>query len=129
MPSAPKNISRRHLAIGQKGEAAAARFLKKEGYEILAQNYRTTLGEIDIVARDGETLVFIEVKTRSGNSYGLPQDAVDLKKQVKITQVALLYLSKENLRPCSCRFDVVAVRKELASYHVELIRNAFEMAI
>ncbi|MFQ5588072.1 MAG: YraN family protein [Nitrospiria bacterium] len=129
MPPAPKDLSRRHLTLGEKGETAALRFLKNEGYQILEQNFRTPIGEIDIVAREGETLVFVEVKTRSGIAFGFPQDAVGKQKQFKITQVALLYLSSINVAPCHCRFDVVAVQKAFKGYHVELIRNAFEMAV
>ncbi len=129
MSFAPKNVSRRHLITGEKGEAIAARFLKKEGYKIVSQNYRTSLGEIDLIALEGEALVFIEVKTRTGYDFGLPQEAVDFKKQSKITRVALSYLSDLKSAPALCRFDVVAVKKNLKGYHVELIRNAFEMAI
>ena len=129
MSFTPKNISRRHLITGKKGEALAARFLKNEGYEIVSQNYRTPLGEIDIIALEGETLVFVEVKTRTGSDFGTPQAAVDFKKQSKITRVALSYLGNLKSDPGLCRFDVVAVQKNFKGYHVELIRNAFEMAI
>lgn len=129
MSFAPENVSRRHLITGKKGEAFATRFLKKEGYKIVVQNYRNPLGEIDIIALEGETLVFVEVKTRTGKGFGLPQAAVDLKKQSKITRVALSYLSNLKSEPALCRFDVVAVQKNVKGYQVELIRNAFEMAI
>ena len=129
MSSAPKDISRRHLLTGAAGEAVAVRYLKKEGYQIIQRNYRTRLGEIDVIAREGETLVFVEVKTRSGQGVALPQFAVDAKKQSKITRVALMYLSQKNEMSASCRFDVVAVRKGVKGDQVELIRNAFEMAL
>ena len=129
MSSAQENISRRHLLIGKQGEEIAVRFLSKQGYHIITRNYRTSLGEIDIIAQEGETLVFIEVKTRAGEGFGAPQAAVDRKKQEKITRVALVYLSqkKEAARPC--RFDVVAIKSDFKGFRVELIRNAFEMAI
>jgi len=126
MPSAPKKLSRRHLLIGAAGEAMAAQYLKKEGYRLLEQNYRTPFGEIDIVARDGEVIVFIEVKSRSGTQFGSPQSAVDRRKQAKISQVALAYLKDNKIGEVSCRFDVVTVLKKERGFEIALIRNAFE---
>ncbi len=129
MSSAPKDVSRRHLITGKKGETLALRYLKKEGFRIITQNYRNRIGEIDIIAQEGEVLVFIEVKTRSGDDFGAPQAAVDYRKQLKISQVALSYLSEKGLMSCCCRFDVVAIRTGMKAKQVELIRNAFEMTI
>jgi len=113
---------------GAEGEAFAADYLIKNGYRILEQNYRTSLGEIDIIARDGETLVFIEVKARSSARFGAPQLAVDHRKQVKISRVALAYLSRKKGPPGLCRFDVLALRKDRSGFKAELIRNAFDGA-
>jgi len=129
MSSAQKDISRRHLLTGAAGEDVAVSYLQKAGYRILQRNYRTRIGEIDVIAREGDTLVFVEVKTRSGRGFGLPQAAVDYKKQSKITRVALTYLSQKKEMEMHCRFDIVAVWKQIAGFQVELIRNAFEMAL
>ncbi len=111
---------------GAEGESFAANYLIKNGYRILERNFRTSLGEIDIIARDGETLVFIEVKARSSTRFGPPQLAVDHRKQVKITRVALAYLSQKKDPPGLCRFDVLALRKDQGNFKIELIRNAFD---
>jgi putative endonuclease len=108
--------------LGETGEIAAVEFLRKAGYRILARNYKTPLGEIDIVAQDGETLVFIEVKARSTSSFGSPGEAVDRKKQGKIGRVALYYLSEKRIKPSSCRFDVVVIFNG-----IHLVKNAFDV--
>ncbi len=113
---------------GAQGEEIAAGFLIKEGYQIIQRNYRTVLGEIDIVAREGESLVFVEVKARSGDQFGPPQAAVDLRKQAKMSRVALVYLKQKRIDSCDCRFDVVAVVKSAGGVQVELFRNAFELS-
>ncbi len=94
---------------GSEGEEIAARFLAQRGFEILARNLRSRLGEIDLIARDGATLVFVEVKTRSGAPREPPQAAVDARKRRRLARLALNYLAREWLRDLACRFDVVAV--------------------
>lgn len=103
-------------------EEKACLYLKKKGLKILERNFRIRQGEIDIVARDKETLVFVEVKFRKDASKGLPQEAVDRKKQRQISRVALFYLSFHHL-PLStpCRFDVVAICQN----EINWIPNAF----
>jgi len=113
---------------GAEGEEIAANFLLKRGFRILERNYRTALGEIDIVAREGEALVFVEVKARSGLQFGPPQGAVDLRKQAKMSRVALAYLRHKKVDPCDCRFDVIAVVQNSGGVEVELFRNAFELS-
>lgn len=113
---------------GKEGEDIAVHYLSEQGYRILVRNYRTKVGEIDIIAREGNTLVFVEVKARSGARFGLPQDAVDLRKQTKLSRVAMGYLRHKNVLPCACRFDVVAVVAREGKFKVELIRNAFDMS-
>lgn len=81
-------------SLGSKGEDLAVRFLKRKGYRIIERNYKTPIGEIDIIAQDGGTLVFIEVKTRTSASFGYPFEAVDRKKRQKLKNLALLYLKK-----------------------------------
>lgn len=112
---------------GPEGEEIAADFLKKRGYRILERNFKTSLGEVDLIAREGKTLVFVEVKARAGETFGPPQSAVDIRKQTKISRVALSYLSNMKIEACSCRFDVVAVLKKPDGIQVELFRNAFEL--
>ncbi len=114
------------MLSGAVGEKIAADYLEKQGYRIVERNYRTPMGEVDIIACDGDTLVFVEVKSRSGKAFGLPQSAVDFRKQFKITQVALSYLRNKRISNRACRFDVVAVLKEAKGYEVELIQNAFD---
>lgn len=95
--------------LGQLGEEVAARFLESRGFEILERNLRSRLGEIDLIARDGPTLVFVEVKARRGQPSEPPQVAVDARKRSRLARLALDYLAREWLRELSCRFDVVAV--------------------
>jgi len=100
---------RRPRTLGQRGEAAAAKFLKKKGYTIVARSDRGRLGEIDLVAVDGRTVVFVEVKTRSSHDAGYPADAVDEDKQRQLTRLALTYLKRHELLECAARFDVIAI--------------------
>ncbi len=96
-------------ALGQAGERAARRFLERRGLVILARNLRSRLGEIDLVARDGPTLVFVEVKARRGAPGDPPEAAVDARKRARLSRLALGYLAARRLREQSCRFDVVGV--------------------
>ncbi|GBE06079.1 MAG TPA: YraN family protein [Nitrospirae bacterium] len=114
------------MSLGAKGEELAAEFLRQNGYRIIKQNYRTPIGEIDIIAGDGEILVFIEVKTRQALDYGLPSEAVNRIKRRKIGNVALLYLKKYKVLP-PCRFDVVSIHYEKGIPQLELIKDAFEL--
>ena len=95
--------------IGRLGEELAFRKLRQEGYHILERNFCCPLGEIDLIAREGGDLVFIEVKTRSSKRFGLPQEAVDWRKQRRLYRLAEYYMISKNLTATSCRFDVAAV--------------------
>jgi len=99
--------------LGWLGEQIAAEYLEARGFEILARNVRSRLGEIDLIARDGTTLVFVEVKTRRGHPADPPQAGVDLRKRNRLARLALDYLAREWLRDLACRFDVVAVTLDL----------------
>ena len=112
---------------GDLGEAIATKFLKKSGYKILELNYRTPLGEIDIIAKDKETIVFVEVKTRSSKKFGLPGEAVNYQKQRHIRNSALYYLkSKGLLDKVSARFDVISIlMSNITDYEIEHLQNAF----
>jgi putative endonuclease len=96
-------------SLGWRGENAASQFLETLGYRILERSYDSPLGEIDIIAIDGRTVVFVEVKTRSSADAGHPSEAVDVTKQRRMTRAALAYLKAHNLLQTSARFDVVAV--------------------
>ncbi len=118
----------RQQIFGKKGEAIAVRQLKKEGYKIIETNYRTQLGEIDIIAKDKDTIVFVEVKARRSVHFGSPKRAVTTQKQKKISMVALYYLKATNQITAKARFDVVAVNLNRDKPRVEIIKNAFELA-
>jgi putative endonuclease len=112
--------------LGLKGEDLAVQFLKKKGYRILWRNYKSPLGEIDIVAQDGEALVFVEVKTRADNSFGLPFEAVDYRKREKLRKVALYYLKNCCKRDVPSRFDVLSIQAGGDRNEIEHIIDAFE---
>ncbi len=114
--------------FGKESESIAVRYLKKNGYKILEQNYRNKLGEIDIIAKDKKTLAFVEVKARRSSGYGSPKWAVTPKKQRKISMVALYYLKATKQNKVKARFDVVAISSSQTNPRIELIKNAFELA-
>jgi putative endonuclease len=114
--------------FGQKGESSAIKFLVQRGYDILTRNYRTPIGEIDIIAKDGETLVFVEVKARRSAQYGHPKYAVTKQKQYKIGRCALYYLKANRLFDTKARFDVVTIDSAEFPAKIELIKNAFDMS-
>lgn len=121
-------MSSKGITLGKSGEDLAIRFLRKKGYTILQSNYRTRCGEIDIIARDKAILVFVEVKTRKGTSFGSPFSAVTTKKQRHISMVAQEYLSKNNFFDEEARFDVIAVLlKSQGLPQIDHIENAFEL--
>lgn len=104
-------------------ERKAGEYLEKQGYKILEYNYRCRAGEIDIVARDGEYLVFCEVKYRKDNKKGTPLEAVTLQKQRTISRCAMFYIMERGLDGEACRFDVAGITGN--GEKIELIRNAF----
>jgi len=116
-------------ALGQAGEAAAARFLERRGLVILARNLRSRLGEIDLLARDGPTLVFVEVKARRGLPGDPPEAAVDARKRARLARLALGYLAGRRLGERPCRFDVVGVSLDEAGgvTRVRHLRHAFDL--
>ena len=115
------------LSLGARGEREAARFLRRLGYKIVARSQRSRLGEIDLVAVDGRTVVFVEVKTRRSHDAGHPTEAIDADKQRRLTRAALAYLKRHGLLECSARFDVVAITWPDAGGKptVEHLLNAF----
>ena len=109
------------------GEEIAAAYLKKQGYSIRKRNYRCSLGEIDIIALDGDEVVFVEVKSRTSDYFGNPEAAVDARKQAKLSTIALNYINEHHLNDRNARFDVVAIRFSDGINHIRLIRNAFDL--
>lgn len=114
--------------LGNLGEELAAKYLTKNEYIIINRNYRTRYGEIDIIAKNNDYLVFIEVKARKNNHFGYPREAVDYMKQRKIKNLANYYLLKENKMNNNIRFDVVEVFLDIdnKACSIEIITNAFE---
>ena len=116
------------IKFGQIGEEAVVCLLERQGCQILERNFRNRLGEIDIIARDKETICFVEVKTRRTEAFGSPFESVTPAKQRKIIQVALSYLKFKRQEGAAVRFDVAAVL--LAGEQcedVEILKNAFEV--
>lgn len=111
---------------GQRGEEAAWRYLKRRGYLLVTTNYACRGGEIDIIAKDKGTLVFVEVRSRSNVRYGLPMETVDVRKQQRIRRAAEHYLHSTGQTEAYCRFDVVSVLwQETGKPLIELYKDAF----
>lgn len=117
----------RRRSLGERGEDAAARFLRRLGYKIVARQARDTLGEIDIIAVDGRTIVFVEVRTRADSEHGTPLDTVDRDKQRRLTRLAVAYLKRHRLLGHSARFDVIGIIWPAGAQQpqIEHIQNAF----
>ena len=95
--------------VGRKGEKIATEYLRKQGYDILENNFRGVKGEIDIIAKEDDELVFIEVKTRSNNMYGLPREAIDKAKLMRIYQTSLSYIYSKHIENYSIRYDAIEI--------------------
>lgn len=116
---------RAHLALGALGEDLAVNALKEKGYRIVARNHKIYGHEIDVIANDGKTLVFVEVKTRSNRDYGRPLEAIGPSRVKRLRKAAELYLAKEKIKGVSVRFDAVSVEMVEGKPVVEVLRNAF----
>jgi putative endonuclease len=112
--------------LGAAGEQAAERFLRKKRYVIVARNYRCKAGEVDLVALDRGTVVFVEVKTRRQAGFGGPLEAVDVRKQRQVVRAARHFIAEHRLHDRNARFDVVGVWWEGDRVRCELVENAFE---
>ena len=112
-------------ATGRAGERLAARWLRRSGYRILARNFRAAGAEIDLVASEGNTIVFVEVKARRDRRMGAPEEAVDDRKQKRIRRAAEVYLDRYRAHGRPVRFDVVAISGDWPGRRVELFRDAF----
>ncbi|RUA00952.1 MAG: YraN family protein [Deltaproteobacteria bacterium] len=121
-------MTARSRQFGKKNEELAISFLKRLGYRVIEQNFRTRMGEVDIIARDGDTLVFVEVKARRSARYGHPKFAVTPAKQRHLSIAALSYLKKTGNGGTRARFDVITVKYAGGMPTVEHFKNAFDLA-
>jgi putative endonuclease len=119
-------VSRDKVLFGKTGEDLACLELERRGYAIVARRYRVRGGELDIIARDGQTLVFVEVKTREGRAFGEAAEAVTAFKQRRIAHLALDYVTRHHVRDCPCRFDVVSIQVDEGRPTIEVFQNAFD---
>ena len=119
-------MSQARISLGKSGEDLACRELERRGYAIIARRYRVRGGELDVIARDGPTLVFVEVKTRVGRMFGDAAEAVTFAKQRRMTQLANEYLIRHHMPDCPCRFDVVSIQVGADEPAIEVIQNAFD---
>ena len=119
MPDSPQDVHKK--VLGKKGEKLATDYLKKQGYKILKRNYKTPFGEADIIAQDKDEVVFVEVKTRIGDKYGTPREAVTKTKQQRYYKIAECYWLKTGEEP-NARFDVIEVYED---GRIEQYKNAF----
>jgi len=118
-----------NLEKGKTGEKLAAKFLKKKKYRILFKNYKTTVGEIDLIAQKGDAVIFVEVKARASEFFGAPSESVTHHKRRKINQVASQFLTRHGLHGVECRFDVVEILGAGKNEEIRHIENAFDSYI
>jgi putative endonuclease len=114
------------MIFGKSGEDLACRELERRGYAIIARRYRCRAGELDIIARDGRTVVFVEVKARHDRTFGAAADAIGRVKRRRIVRLALEYAMRHRLIDCPCRFDVVTVQLDAGGPVIEVFQNAFD---
>ena len=113
---------------GEQAESLATDYLTKQGYHILERNFRTKLGEIDIIAKDDEAICFVEVRMRKSREHGHPSETITLFKRQRLIRTAQIYLSQKNLEDIEARFDIVAVIPQRSgNYKIEVTKNAFEL--
>lgn len=107
-------------AVGSMYEDMAVKYLVSQGHTIIKRNYRTSYGEIDIISKDNSTLVFTECKYRKNSAYGLSIEAVDIRKQKRISRVALFFCTKYGYTSLPCRFDVIGIDKDNEITHIKM---------
>ena len=120
-------MTRARRQTGLFGEERAAQALTEAGYRVLARNYRCRYGEIDLVAEEGETIIFVEVKARRSTAYGDPALAITRQKQRRIARAAQHYLAVMRMPDRRARFDVVTLVRESGGWRIRIIRDAFEV--
>lgn len=113
-----------NIDLGRRGEDEALKFLETNNFKILSKNFRCKIGEIDIIAKKNEDIIFIEVKTRTSSKFGSPSEAVTYKKRLKILKVAEFFILINNIRDCNFRFDVIEVKKENEKFIINHLENA-----
>jgi putative endonuclease len=113
--------------LGRQGEQTAEQFLREQGYGIVARNYRCLYGEIDLVARDHDTLVFVEVRTQSGPTFGDPLESVTRRKQRQIAKAALHYVVRHRVENQPLRFDVIGISFNKSTPQIVHVRGAFDL--
>jgi putative endonuclease len=121
-------VTQARIDLGKWGEELALKKIKQLGYQCITRNYRCALGEIDIIAKHGDCLVFLEIKTRKGRTLGYSKEAINKRKKQQISKVALFYMKKHNCYDVHSRFDVVAINIIKGRAEIEVITNAFELA-
>jgi putative endonuclease len=121
-------MTRERLELGKWGENLAVKKIKGLGYKEIVRNYRCPLGEVDLIAREGDTLVFIEIKTRKDKCIGYAKEAVDARKRRQLSKVALAYMKSIECCDVKARFDVIAINLDRDKPQVEVIKNAFDLA-
>ena len=114
--------------LGKEGERIAEEYLKKKGYRLVERNYRCAAGELDLIVLDRRVVVFVEVKTRTGQTFGSPFEAVEFRKQRKMIQAAQYFLAEKKLQQRDARFDVVGISWAGRDPMVEHVENAFELS-
>jgi putative endonuclease len=119
-------MTRSRYSLGNQGESAAAEYLSSSGIKILDRNFRCPLGEIDLIARDGKTIVFVEVRARQADGICSPEESITIYKRRRLTRAALWYLKQRGLLDSNARFDVVAIRWDGEKPEINWIVNAFE---
>jgi putative endonuclease len=122
-------MSRRRIALGKTGEDLACRELERRGYAIVARRYRRRGGELDIIARDGEAVVFVEVKARQDHAFGQAAEAVGFFKRRRMARLAMDYVVRHRLTDCRCRFDVVSIHFDHERPVIEVFKNAFDVSL
>ena len=114
--------------LGTWGETLALKEIKRLGYKCIARNYRCPLGEIDLIAKERDSLVFIEIKTRRGRSIGYAKEAISSRKKRQLSKVALAYMKSNDCYDVKSRFDVVVISLKDGKEEIEVIQNAFDLA-
>lgn len=110
---------------GKEGEEIAAKYLESKGYEILARNYRLKRWEIDIIGKENEVYVFVEVKSRSSSNFGFPEDFLSPQQEGRIRSAAIYYLVEQNITPKDIRFDIISVLANEKNIEIEHFEDAF----
>ena len=125
-----KNLKHTRISydIGCQTEDLAGQFLEKNGFKILERNFRSRSGEIDIIAQDGQTLCFVEVRARAKIEQGHPFETISAVKKRRLTQTILFYLSKRGLDDCPMRFDAIALTENGGGWTIEHIKNACDFS-